>query len=49
MGKEFPEYRDLMKPDRERQYVERLYGLYEKEGFHSEFWSCGGDYEEHIG
>ena len=49
MNKKYPEYRNEMTVDRERNFVEDCFTCYEKEGFAKRFWSQGGDYKEYIG
>ena len=46
----YPEYRDEMSEDRQREFVNDCFNLYEKEGFAKKFWSpFGDDYKERVG
>jgi hypothetical protein len=49
MRVKYPEYRDEMTEERERNFVNDCFSLYEKEGFAKKFWSCGGDYKDYHG
>lgn len=49
MNKKYTEYRDDMTEEREKEFVEDCYTLYEKEGFAKKFWSMGGDFPQYKG
>lgn len=49
MKVKYPEYRDCMTEEREREFVKDCFTLYEKEGFAKNFWSQGGDYKKYHG
>ena len=49
MNVKYPERRYEMTKDREREFVNDCFELYEKEGFSKKFWSMGLDYEQYIG
>jgi len=49
MRKKYPEFRDEMSVDREREFVGDCFDLYEKEGFSDKFWSQGGDFPDYHG
>jgi len=40
----YPEYREDMSEEREKEFVSDCFDAYEKEGFAKKFWSQGGDY-----
>ena len=46
--KEYPIYRDSMKIDDERNFVNQCFILYENDGFAKVFWSQGGDYKQYY-
>lgn len=45
----YPEDRDDMSKEREREFVNDCFSCYEKEGFAKKYWSPFGDYKERIG
>lgn len=49
MEEKFPEPRHLMSPERELEFVNDCFDLYEKEGFSDKFWSPYGDFQERFG
>ena len=49
MSIKYPEDRHEMTEDREREFVNNCFELYEKEGFSRKFWSMGGDYKKYHG
>lgn len=49
MAKKYPECRCDMTPEREEEFVNDCFDLYEKEGFNKVFWSQGGDYKSYHG
>ena len=49
MQNKYPEYRDEMTREREREFVKDCFDCYEQEGFAGKFWSNGGDFAEYHG
>lgn len=49
MQAKYPEPREEMDHERERQFVNDCFVLYEQEGFSDKFWSPYGDYKERFG
>jgi len=49
MNKKYPEYREDMTEEREREFVEDCFKCYEQEGFASKFWSQCDDLEQYSG
>ena len=49
MRKKYPESREEMTVDREREFVNACFELYEKEGFSEKFWSPFGDHKDRFG
>lgn len=45
----YPEYRDQMSEEREKEFVNDCFDCYEKDGFAKKFWSPFGDYKDCIG
>lgn len=45
----YPEYRDEMSIEREKEFVKDCFDLYEQEGFAKTFWSQGGDFPRQKG
>lgn len=45
----YPEYREDMSDERERQFVNDCFDCYEAEGFAKKFWSPFSDYKEREG
>lgn len=45
----YPEYREDMSYERQREFVNDCFLCYEKEGFANKFWSPFGDYKEREG
>lgn len=45
----YPDDRENLSIDREREFVNDCFSLYEKEGFSKKFWSPFGDYKERFG
>lgn len=43
----YPECRDDMSEEREKEFVNDCFSLYELEGFSKVFWSQGGDFKEY--
>ncbi len=43
----YPEYRDEMSVEREKEYVNDCFDYYEQEGFAKVFWSQGGDFKDY--
>lgn len=41
----YPEYREDMSEEIEKEFVSDCFDAYEKEGFTKKFWSQGGDYK----
>lgn len=48
MRVKYPEDRDKMSDETHRAFLDDCYKLYEKEGFHSKFWTPYSDYESYI-
>lgn len=46
---QYPEDRDKMSTQREREFVNHCFDLYEKEGFSKTFWTPYEDEAQHIG
>lgn len=46
---QYPEDRDKMSTQREREFVNHCFDLYEKEGFAEKFWTPYEGEAEHIG
>ena len=50
MKNKYPEYRDQMSEERERQFVFDCFDAYEQSDKVAEtFWNQGGDYKQYIG
>ena len=49
MKTKYPEYRNQMSEEREKDFVADCFECYEKEGFSKKFWSPFGDYKDRIG
>lgn len=49
MKVKYPECRDEMSIEREREFVRDCFDCYEEEGFSGKFWSPGGDFPEYVG
>lgn len=49
MNLKYPEDRDKMTEERERQFVEDWFSVYEEEGFSKKFWSPFGDHKDREG
>lgn len=49
MAANYPESRDVMSPEREREFVKDCFSLYEREGFAKAFWSPFEDHKKRIG
>ena len=49
MAKKYPEYRDDMAKEREREFVNDCFLCYEEEGFAKKFFSQWDDYKEYAG
>jgi hypothetical protein len=49
MKVKYPEYRDEMTKETEREFVKDCFDLYEKDEISKIFWSPFSDYEEKIG
>ena len=47
MRVKYPEYREEMTEEREREFINDCFNMYEKEGFAKVFWSQGSDYKEY--
>ncbi len=47
LNEKYPEYRDEMTVEREKEYVNDCFDYYEQQGFAKVFWSQGGDFKEH--
>ena len=47
--KEYPEGRETMSEEREKQYVNACFACYEQEGFADRLWSPYGDYKKYCG
>lgn len=45
----YPEYRNQMSEEREKDFVADCFECYEQEGFSKKFWSPFGDYKDRIG
>lgn len=45
----YPEDRDKMSEEREKEFVNDCFDCYEQEGFAKKFWSPFSDYEKRIG
>lgn len=45
MNIKYPEDRHEMTEEREREFVNDCFELYEKEGFSRKYWSSGGEYK----
>ena len=45
----YPEDRNEMGKERERNFVKDCFEAYEEEGFSKKFWSQGGDYKQYHG
>ena len=49
LKRKYPEYRDEMSEEREREFVKDCFDCYEAEGIAKKFWSSGGDYRQYHG
>lgn len=49
INEKYPEYRDEMTIEREREFVNDCFDVYENEKLADTFWSQGGDYKDRIG
>ena len=49
LNREYPESREEMTEERERDFVAECFRLYESEGFVGKFWSPYSDYKDRFG
>lgn len=49
MKTKYPEDRNTMSEEREKEFVDECFDCYEQEGFAKKFWSPFSDYKERFG
>lgn len=49
LNEKYPESRDIMTEEREKEFINDCFSCYENEGFAKKFWSPFGDYKDREG